>query len=955
MAAGWREGSIVVLQGPADEVEDVEVGRSKGVKIEGTGRLAQLVRYLSQDSAWLAVTLEGVAVRVPVGGFRAPAPREVPAQLELVLGPRSDEAIFAHAVMQALTHKGYCVTQAIVPKDAMLQMHEATSQLQFSRVPAQFEPYYLGRDSRERMVLVDFDSPDVPRAVADSPLAAQDRQLGSLCTALTAGLEVELGIRVTSRTNMMVRQTFADDEDEAAFPAPASTTDAEKESFLSLMKRKRVCAMQFLGPLTGRLVLIPKGDEEDAEERQIEAAPGTMVVFLTERYSYSYTCAEGRSTALQTWFLGQRPEFQMGEIGGDLDLLAGKAEGAQQPKGETVAVTGISTFLGGDSKDYASFWLMFAKAGGDTFVKIPLTRWDTEIYCLADDMQLAMISQRSYTKHMGFVDGIELFDAKFFGISQTEAVAMDPNQRKTLECVYEALAMGGHDLKTLQRNPANIGVFVGTSGSEWDMVQHATDAAGCGGHDAILSNRCNFSLNLKGSSQTINTACSAGLVAMHTGKLHLKYKDFDPLEAVVATGINLAYAPGPFIGCCSGGMLSYKGRSFTFDISADGYGRGEGSSGVYMKLSELDAQAFALVAGSQSNQDGRSASITAPNGPSQEKCIKAAFREAALKPQEVDCFECHGTGTALGDPIEVGAFRRIYNATQRSHSLLVTTSKTNLGHLEGGAGMAGFIKCCLQVMRAEGAPNLHLRELNAHLDVEGFPAQFITECLCCQYDSAYSGVSSFGFGGTNAHSMSYGRNTVTSRGISQRGVSYYRSKMREKLAAAPPPEIMMLSEDPEDWETNGMPVSEDKIGKVFQVEVLDGGRAIWREVVAVPPAFLGDRFSVSGTFNDWSFHPMVADGAVPHLYAAEVTVGPTGEELFHIVANEDRGLVYYPRDTPRCTVKVEPIIGPEDVDVNEECCWAIVANPGVRYRIEFHCAPHAISVNWLRIRDSLAR
>jgi len=592
---------------------------------------------------------------------------------------------------------------------------------------------------------------------------------------------------------------------------------------------------------------------------------------------------------------------------------------------------------------------MFDKGGGDTFVEVPMTRWDHNVYCMVDDMQAAMISGRAYTKHQGYVDGIEFFDSKFFGISNTEAAAMDPNQRKTMEVVYEALAMGGHDLKKLQRTPAHIGCFVGTSGCEWGQVPHAQDAAGCGGHEAILSNRCNFSMNLKGASQTINTACSAGLVAMHTGKLHLKYKDFDPLEAVVCCGINLAYSPGPFIGCCSGGMLSYKGRSFTFDIAADGYGRGEGGSCVYMRNQEYSADVFALCAGSQANQDGRSASITAPNGPSQEKCIKAAFREASLKPQEVDAFECHGTGTALGDPIEVGAFRRIYNATPRQHALMVTTSKTNLGHLEGGAGMAGWIKCCLQVNRAEAAPNLHLRETNPHLDLEGFPAQLLTEGLCCQYDSAYSGVSSFGFGGTNAHAMAYGKNNVTSRAIALRGPGFYRGRMLKKLSDAPAPDILMMSDDPEEWETNGMPLSEDNIGKIFQVEVQEDGKAIWREVVQPPPAFLGDCFFLSGTFNEWGMDRMVPDENIANLHFAEIVLGDTGEELFNIVANEDPGLTYFPRDTARCQRKVEPVAGPRDVGPSEDYCWAIVDHPGTRFRIEFFCTEHSTSVNWIRV------
>merc|ERR1719329_557519 len=140
-------------------------------------------------------------------------------------------------------------------------------------------------------------------------------------------------------------------------------------------------------------------------------------------------------------------------------------------------------------------------------------------------------------------------------------------------------------------------------------------------------------------SLTINTACSAGLVAIHAGKLHLLFKDYDPLEGSLALGINLAYSPMGFIACCGGSMLSYKGRCFTFDTGADGYLRGEGCSGIHMNLEKYSKDCFCLVAGSQANQDGRSASITAPNGPSQEKCIIAAFREARLDAKEVDCFE----------------------------------------------------------------------------------------------------------------------------------------------------------------------------------------------------------------------------------------------------------------------------------------------------------------------------
>mmetsp|Transcript_16377 Transcript_16377/g.46760 ORF Transcript_16377/g.46760 Transcript_16377/m.46760 type:complete len:949 (-) Transcript_16377:148-2994(-) len=947
MPGRFRAGTLVEISKLKEDVKDLEDATS--TPFSANGKKAQLLSYIEGEKKWLAMTFDGAKIKVSDDAVTA-LQGDALSNVDFVLGPVCNEEILAQGMTDELVRKGYCVCTKLIPRKDVSRMQELAPEMKFDRAPAEFEPYYLGRDSKEKTVLLDFEAEDIPDAVRNSPFAVEDSSMGALCGSLMPYLHENLGITVTSRTNLMVRQTFASTMDEIDNRPQSEPSNAEKESFMGLMNRKRVCLMQFLGPLTGELTLIPKGDA-DAEEIEIAAAPHTMVLFLTERFQYSHTCSEGATMALQTWFLGLRPEFQMGEIGGDMEVLGASATGAPPPTGENVAINGIATYIGGDSKDYQCYWLMVNKGGGDTFVEVPMTRWDINTYCMSYDMQAAQLSGLSYTKHQGYVDGIEYFDAKFFGISNSEAASMDPNQRKTLETTYEALHMGGHDLKSLQREPKHIGCFVGISGSEWGGIPHPQDAAGCGGAEAIISNRCNFSFNLKGSSQTINTACSAGLVAMHTGKLHLKYKDFDPLDASLASGINLAFSPFPFLGCCSGGMLSFKGRSFTFDVSADGYGRGEGTSAVYMNLEKYNRDIFALVAGSQSNQDGRSASITAPNGPSQEKCIKAAFREAGLQPPEVDCFECHGTGTALGDPIEVGAFKRIYNSAPRSHTLLVTTSKTNLGHLEGGAGMAGFVKCCLQVMRAEASPNLHLRETNPHLDSEGFPSYFISEGLCCQYDSAYSGVSSFGFGGTNAHAMAYGKNTTTSRGTGQRD---FRVAMREKIASAPPPEIMMHSDDPEDWESNGMPVSEDKIGKTYQVEILEGGKAVWREIVGMAPASTGERFYLSGSFNHFGMDQMVESESIPNLYTLDIELGPMGEAAFHVVCDEDPYMVYYPA-APRCTRKAVPIVGPGPVQGDrEEATWCILAEPGARYRVEFFHNDYSTSVTWLRIADEIS-
>mmetsp|Transcript_65865 Transcript_65865/g.140935 ORF Transcript_65865/g.140935 Transcript_65865/m.140935 type:complete len:945 (+) Transcript_65865:73-2907(+) len=938
----FREGMIATISGMKGPIA-VE-GRGS---LEVNGKNVQLLSKDERGTSWTVMTFDGSTMNIEEESLSL-MKAEVLKTTDIVIGPSSKEDVVSEAIMSALIEKGYCVSQSIMPHAAVSEMLDLTKDLEFGRSPAEFEPFYLGRDSKEKTVLLDFEAEDTKQSILDSAYKVQDGAMGDLYATLAPELESRFGMRITSRTNLMVRQTFVDDDEAADYIAMGEPTNAERENFLTLMKRKRVCMMQFLGPLTSTLTLIPKKGSTGVEEVSIQAQPGMMVLFLNELYQYSHTC-EGRTTTLQSWFLSQRPEFSLEAVTGDMEVLGAIQKGADGPKGETVAVNGISTIIGGDSKDYICFWLLANKGGGDTFVQTPISRWDINTYCLTHDMQAAQMNGLSYTCHQGYVDGIEMFDAKFFGISNTEASSMDPNQRKTMECTYELLVMGGHDLKQLQRTSQHIGAFIGTSGIEWNSVPHPTDSVGCGGHDAILSNRVNFSMNLKGASQTINTACSAGLVAMHTGKLHLKYKDYDPLTASLCCGINLAYSPFPFIGCCGGAMLSYKGRSFTFDVSADGYGRGEGCSGVYLNIEEYSKSVFALVAGSQSNQDGRSASITAPNGPSQEKCIKAAFKEAGLKPPEADCFECHGTGTALGDPIEVGAFKRIYNSAERKHSLIVTTSKTNLGHLEGGAGMAGFIKCCLQVMKCEGSPNLHLRETNPHLDTEGFPAQFTTEPMTFEYKSGYSGVSSFGFGGTNSHAMAYGTNTTTSRGNSRD----FRSQMRDKIAQAPPPEILTLGDSPEEWESTGMPVTEDKIGKTFQVEVSEG-KTVWREVMVPPPATFGERFYLSASWNGWGMEPMKEVEDMPDLYECEVTIGPDCEEYFHIIADEDYNMSYFP-SMPRCTRKVADVMGPSSTGgMQEDASWCIQAPEGTRFKVEFYVTKALATLNWIRIKDTTA-
>jgi len=220
--------------------------------------------------------------------------------------------------------------------------------------------------------------------------------------------------------------------------------------------------------------------------------------------------------------------------------------------------------------------------------------------------------------------------------------------------------------------------------------------------------------------------------------------------------------PVSFIASCSAGMLSHIGRCWTFDRTADGYQRGEGCGFMYIKWSgdEVDIEErLVCLVGSCSNHDGRSASLTAPNGPSQQDCIRRSMRMAEVDPSKISIAECHGTGTALGDPIEVGALQGVMRG-QRTFPLYNTSAKSNIGHLEGGAGIAGIMKCVILCLASTCTPNCHLRVLNPNLEAtqtEGYPVFFASEISDCNYTTTCLGVSSFGFGGTNSRADVYGR------------------------------------------------------------------------------------------------------------------------------------------------------------------------------------------------------
>ncbi|HXA15308.1 MAG TPA: polyketide synthase, partial [Opitutaceae bacterium] len=376
---------------------------------------------------------------------------------------------------------------------------------------------------------------------------------------------------------------------------------------------------------------------------------------------------------------------------------------------EPIAIIGMGCRFPGGVEDPDGFWRLL-HTGTDGIVKVPANRWDIDRYYDPDPDAPGKMS----TRWGGFLQGIDYFDTRFFGISPREAAWMDPQQRLLLEVTWEALEAAGQAPDRLAGS--DTGVFVGISTNDYAMLQLKHGAiklidayAGTGSSASVASGRLSYLLGLQGPCISVDTACSSSLVAVHLACQSLRTGE---CRLALAGGVNVILSPEVTINFSKARMMAADGRCKTFDAAADGYVRGEGCGMVVLKR-YTDAVAsgddiLAVIPGSAVNQDGRSGGLTVPNGPAQESVIRRALKNAGIKPDQVSYIEAHGTGTSLGDPIEIGALGAVFGSDRNGHGRLnVGSVKTNIGHLEAAAGIAGLIKVVLALRRAEIPPHLH--------------------------------------------------------------------------------------------------------------------------------------------------------------------------------------------------------------------------------------------------------
>jgi acyl transferase domain-containing protein/NADPH:quinone reductase-like Zn-dependent oxidoreductase/NAD(P)-dependent dehydrogenase (short-subunit alcohol dehydrogenase family)/acyl carrier protein len=428
-----------------------------------------------------------------------------------------------------------------------------------------------------------------------------------------------------------------------------------------------------------------------------------------------------------------------------------RVEIAERAQREPVAIVGMACRLPGNANTLDDYWRILAD-GVDAIGEVPKERWDIDDYYDPDPEAVG----KMYVREGGFINGADQFDPDFFGITPREATRMDPQQRLLLEVSWKALEHAGIDPQSLQNSLT--GVFIGISTSEYAQMELRQGGAdridaytGTGGALSVAAGRLSFFLRLRGPAVALDTACSSSSVAIDLAVQYLRSRK---CRFALAGGVNLMLSPESTVYLSKVRALSPQGRCKTFDASADGYARGEGCGVIVLKrlhdALEDNDRILAVIRGSAVNHDGHSSGLTVPNGVAQQAVIRAALADADLEPDQISFIEAHGTGTELGDPIEIRALSSVF---KQNKELLVGTAKTNIGHLESAAGIAAVIKVVLAFQHNLIPPNLHFNQPSAHIAWDGIPIRIPTEPTPWPSDieQPIAGVSSFGFSGTNAH------------------------------------------------------------------------------------------------------------------------------------------------------------------------------------------------------------
>jgi polyketide synthase PksN len=432
-----------------------------------------------------------------------------------------------------------------------------------------------------------------------------------------------------------------------------------------------------------------------------------------------------------------------------------------------IAIIGVSGRYP-QARNLDEFWINL-RSGKDCITEIPKDRWDHSLYYDEDKNKLG----KTYSKWGGFLEGVDHFDPLFFNISPREAEFMDPQERLFLECVYETLEDAGYTREILGKYQGlglegNVGVYVGVMYEEYQLYGAQAQVQGfpiaLSGNPSSIANRVSYFCNFHGPSVAVDTMCSSSLTAIHLACQSIQREG---CELAIAGGVNVSIHPNKYLMLAQGKFASSKGRCESFGEGGDGYVPGEGVGAVLLKpLSKAIAdgdQIYGVIKGTAINHGGKTNGYSVPNPNAQAGVIGQALREAGIDPRTISYIEAHGTGTSLGDPIEItGLIKAFQKYTENKQFCVIGSAKSNIGHCESAAGIAGVTKVLLQLKNRQIVPSLHSEVLNPNIDFLNTP--FIVQQTLTEWERPVvtiegvskeypriAGISSFGAGGSNAH------------------------------------------------------------------------------------------------------------------------------------------------------------------------------------------------------------
>jgi len=845
-----------------------------------------------------------------------------------------EDGSLSKKIVGCLFQKGYCVANLGVGHELLSSALKDASRLE-ADAPERFEvpavevaDGLLGEEGSSQVLELDVPLDGVGLQKADAHF--------SRIFDLLLPLQGELGVEAQGRSKGLLHVAGCAEDD------PPRLTEVECQRWLRQFGRHRLMLILVLGPAGGKLELAPFDEEANPIELHVE--PGSTVLLRADALSHRFS-STARSLVLTCWL--NQESVHNARFGGDeavvispqyAELAAWKQQRLAELKdGQVVGdegqewdpavprewqaeanrmfhsgpQVGIRSLAGKLPQTYSADGFWFALANGMDFATtVPFTRWSHEdVY---DPNPQSWKMSKSCCRHAVFVDGLEFFDCKFFGISPFEAKGMDPNQRHILETSYDALHGAGFTKKQLMRSL--IGVYIGAAVSEFSLVPVSAESTGAtSGANSITSNRISFCLGMQGPSYTLDNqgASSLSVLTAATLSLRMQTKNYRPNHTCLIGATYLQLGAATWVLASAQGWLSQQGRCFNFDNSADGYIKGDlVANAVLSPLSErIDGEdvvddsrpLLGTVAACGMSHTGRGASLTAPSGPQERELVFDALRQASIGATDIDAVECWGDGSMLREAVEVEALRTALRGEADAYEvpLAIASGKSQFGNMWESAGMASLIRVLVGQRHSMLAPGLHLFELNPHLDIWSGDAPLLlgSEPISYRGPSSYHGITGKSIGGVMTHVITFA------------------------------------------WAPNALPPAPALQALPFWPA---GGGALAADVA--PGS--GEPYQILGSWSEWSRpQPMHSEGG--GVYGSTIALGPNGFEQFQISLDGHMDRILHPAwpESPSGAAVMGPAASDECADLR----WTIdgAGKPhGSLVRVRLRVAGKWRAVDW---------